>query len=95
MTENGWEDNLGLADDTTKVSLYCDIEDKEAWTEEAEEQGRSRSVYLDELIQEARAYQQAGFLGWEDSQERIDGLESEVERLNTKLDRASSEQDEA
>ncbi len=90
MTENGWEDNLGLADDTTKVSIYCNVEDKETWTEEAEKQGRSRSTYLYELIQEARAYRQAGFLGWEESQERIEGLESEVERLEEKVNKEKS-----
>ena len=86
MTEDGWKDNLGLAEDTTKVSIYCDIDHKEAWTEEASEQGRSRSSYLYELIQEARAYRNEGFLGWEHSHERIDELELEVERLTEELE---------
>ena len=74
MTEQAdWEQTLGLAPDTTRVSLTCTKDDREEWSREASRQGYgSRSQYLYELIQEARAYREAGFLAHHDSDERIE-----------------------
>ena len=90
MTEDNpqWKETLGLADDSTRVQIICKEQHRDEWTKEADEKGySSRSSYLYELIEEARAYRKEGFLGWEHAQERIEELESEVEQLESELDK--------
>lgn len=49
----GWKENTGLAEDTDKVAIYCEIPDKQEWTREANKGGyKSRSEYLYELVME-------------------------------------------
>jgi hypothetical protein len=93
MTEQAdWEQTLGLAPDTTRVSLTCTKDDREEWSREASRQGYgSRSQYLYELIQEARAYREAGFLAHHDSDERIEQLETQVDHLEQQLARERQE----
>ena len=87
MTDSGWKETLNLPESTTKATLYCSETDKEKWDREVEEQGyKSRSTYLYELIQEARAYRQQGFLSHHDSEEKIEELEQEIERLEKQLE---------
>jgi len=72
---------------TERVSIYCDSDDKLQWTTEADAAGySSRSEYLYELIQDSRRYRHKGFLSREQKQEEIRRLESEIERLEVKLD---------
>jgi uncharacterized small protein (DUF1192 family) len=85
-----WKQTSGLAADSTVAQIVCKEPDKEEWDEEAEEKGyRSTSKYLYELVQEARAYREQGFLGAHRSDERIGELESEIERLEKRLERES------
>ncbi|MFU1780184.1 hypothetical protein ACM16X_02255 [Haloarcula japonica] len=82
-----WKETLGLADDSTRVQIICKEQHRDEWTKEADEKGySSRSSYLYELIEEARAYRKDGFLGWEHAQERIEELKSEIEQLEDELD---------
>ncbi|WP_247008780.1 hypothetical protein [Halorientalis litorea] len=58
-----WETEVGLSEETTYVAIYPSRKHAEKWMQEAEEQGYgSRSKYLYELIQEARAARQEGSL---------------------------------
>lgn len=89
MTDRGWRDTLNIPDSTHRVTIYCSETDKQEWDEEVEEQGyRSRSTYLYELIQEARAYRQQGFLAHHQTEERIQELENQVEHLQKQLKQA-------
>ncbi|MCJ0619722.1 hypothetical protein JZX76_09425 [Haloarcula hispanica] len=90
MTEDDpqWKETLGLADDSTRVQVICKEQHRDEWTTDADEKGySSRSSYLYELIEEARAYRKEGYLGWEHAQERIEELETEVEQLESELDK--------
>lgn len=50
--------------------------------EETEEQGYgSRSKYLYELIQEARAARQEGFLAYSQNESKVEELQLQVEQL--------------
>jgi hypothetical protein len=87
MTDGGWKDTLDLPDATARVPIYCPESEKEEWDEEVEELGyRSRSTYLYELIQEARAYRDQGFLAHHESEEKIEELQREVARLERRLE---------
>jgi hypothetical protein len=89
MTDSGWKDTLNLPETTTRATIYCSEADKEEWDEEVEEQGySSRSTYLYELVQEARAYREKGFLAHHQSEERIQELEDRVEQLQNQLEKA-------
>jgi hypothetical protein len=78
----------GLATDSTVAQIVCKEPDKEEWDQEAEEQGyRSTSKYLYELVQEARAYRQQGYLAHHQSEEGIADLKSQIEKLETRLER--------
>ncbi|ELZ80171.1 hypothetical protein C454_11186 [Haloferax gibbonsii ATCC 33959] len=69
-----------------RVVVYCPKTDIEQWDEEVEENGvRSRSTYLYELIQEARAYRNEGFLSHHQAENRIEELEAEVQKLHREL----------
>jgi len=66
-----WEDEVGLSEETTYVAIYPSRKHAEQWMEEAEEQGYgSRSKYLYELIQEARAARQEGFLAYSQNESK-------------------------
>jgi hypothetical protein len=87
VTGSGWKDSTNLPESTTKVTLYCSEDDKEEWSQEVEEKGyKSRSKYLYELIQEARAYREQGFLAHHESEERIEELKEEIEHLENRLE---------
>lgn len=89
MTDDGWRDTLNIPDSTYRVTIYCSEADRDEWDKEAENQGyKSRSTYLYELIQEARAYRQQGFLAHHQSEERIQELENQVEHLENQLKQA-------
>lgn len=86
MADNAWKETTGVGDDKTRVTIIPTEEDAETWDEEAEEHGyRSRSQYLYELIQEARAYRQEGFLAHHQSEEKIEELEAKVNALENEL----------
>ncbi|MFB6103596.1 MAG: hypothetical protein ABEJ57_00730 [Halobacteriaceae archaeon] len=83
-----WKQTAGLAADSTVAQIVCKEPDKEEWDEEAEEKGyRSTSKYLYELIQEARAYRQQGYLAHHQSEEKIADLNSRIEELEAQLKR--------
>ena len=87
MTGSGWKESVNIPESTTKATLYCSEDDKEEWDEEVEEQGyRSRSTYLYELIQEARAYREQGFLAHHESEEKIEELKQKIEHLENQLE---------
>jgi len=87
MTGSGWKDSTNLPESTTKVTLYCSEDDKEEWSQEVEEKGyKSRSKYLYELIQEARAYREQGFLAHHESEEKIEELKQKIEHLEKRLE---------
>lgn len=81
-----WKKTAGLPESTTRVPIYCDESHKEEWMEEAEEKGYSMSRYLYELVQEARAYREEGFLSHHQSKKRIAELQEEVDELRRKLE---------
>lgn len=87
MTGSGWKDSTNLPESTTKVTLYCSKDDKEEWSQEVQEKGyKSRSKYLYELIQEARAYREQGFLAHHESEEKIEELKQKIEHLEKRLE---------
>ncbi|WP_280535516.1 hypothetical protein [Halopenitus sp. POP-27] len=89
MADKGWKEQIGLAEDTDQVIIYCKCRHKDEWTREAEEKGySSRSKYLYELIMEARRareddfFTESGHSGEEEElRERIDELHDEIGRL--------------
>jgi len=87
MTGSGWKDSTNLPESTTKVTLYCSKDDKKEWSQEVEEMRyKSRSKYLYELIQEARAYREQGFLAHHESEEKIEELQQKIEDLENRLE---------
>ena len=81
-----WEDEVGLSEETTYVALYPSRKHAEEWMQEAEEQGYgSRSKYLYELIQEARAARQEGFLAYSQNESKLEELQLQVEQLQDEL----------
>ncbi|MFB6196158.1 MAG: hypothetical protein ABEI80_08290 [Haloplanus sp.] len=67
-----WKKTGGFAEDTAVAQVVCKEDDLEKWDSEVEEQGYgSRSKYLYELIEEARAYRQEGFLSHHQSEQRL------------------------
>lgn len=84
-----WEKDVGLSEETTYVALYPNRGHAEVWMEEAKEQGYgSRSKYLYELIQEARAARQEGFLAYSQDESKIEELQLQVEQLQDDLQKA-------
>ena len=84
--QSNWEKETGLNEDTTYVVLYPARSHADEWMEEAKEQGYgSRSKYLYELIQEARAFRQEGFLAHNRNESEVEELEAEVARLKEEL----------
>lgn len=91
MADETWREQIGLADETGYVAIYCPKADIAKWDEEVEKYGaKSRSTYLYELIQEARAYRNEGFLSHHQSENRIEELEAEVKQLHRELKESSS-----
>lgn len=80
--QSDWEHEIGLNEETAYVVIYPARSHAELWMEEADEQGRSRSQYLYELIQEARAKRQ----GQLRTQRRDAQREEELERTNAQLE---------
>ncbi len=79
---------MGVSESTARVPIYCPEEEKETWKEEVENQGyKSLSTYFFELIQEARAYREAGFLSHQQNEERIEELNQRIETLETQLEK--------
>ena len=84
--QSNWEKEVGLSEDTAYVVLYPARSHAEEWKEEAEEQGYgSRSKYLYELIQEARAFRQEGFLAYEQNDSEVEQLQLQIEQLENDL----------
>jgi len=78
----------GLAADSTVAQIGCKEPDKQEWDQETEEKGyRSTSKYLYELVQEARAYRQQGYLAHHRSEEKIAELKARIKDLETQLER--------
>jgi len=83
-----WKRTSGLAADSTVAQIVCKEPDKQQWDKEAEEKGyRSTSKYLYELVQEARAYRQQGYLAHHRSEEKIAELKAQIKELETQLER--------
>jgi hypothetical protein len=79
--QTAWETEVGLSEETTYVAIYLSRKHAEEWMEEAEEQGYgSRSKYLYELIQEARAARQEGFLAYSQNESKVEELQLQVEQ---------------
>ena len=89
LQQTEWENEVGLSEETTYVALYPSRKHAEEWMEEAEEQGYgSRSKYLYELIQEARAARQEGFLAYSQNESKVEELQLQVEQLQDELENA-------
>jgi len=73
-----WKETAGLAADSTVAQIVCKEPDKGY---------RSTSKYLYELVQEARAYRQQGYLAHHQSEEKIAELKSRIKELETQLKR--------
>lgn len=82
-----WEQDVGLKEETTYVAIYPARSHAEAWMDEANKQGyQSRSRYLIELIQEARATRHGTFSASEPRETRVEELKGEIDRLETELE---------
>lgn len=83
-----WKDSAGVKESTTKVQVYCAEDAKAQWEDEIEERGyNSLSSYLLELIQEARAYREQGFLAHHQTEEQIEQLQQRIETLEHQLEK--------
>ena len=88
-----WKQTSGLAADSTVAQIVCKEPDKQEWDEKAEEKGyRSTSKYLYELVQEARAYRQQGYLAHHRSEEKIAELKARIKELETQLEREQNQE---
>jgi hypothetical protein len=86
--DTDWRDEVGLSDETAYVVIYPSKEHAEEWMQEAEENGYgSRSKYLYELIQEARAAREGDFLSYGADEGRVEELETKVQNLREELER--------
>jgi plasmid stabilization system protein ParE len=82
-----YEQSLGLASETTMINLYPSKQQVQKWGEEAEDNNfRNRNQYLISLIEEARAYRENELRGPRQAEQRIQDLQSEVDRLQTQLE---------
>ena len=90
---SGWHAQTNVADDTVRVPIVCKEQDRNTWDEEAAEQGfQSRSRYLYNLIEEARANRQNELRGPHNAEQRIQELQTEVERLKDELQQERQKQ---
>lgn len=86
-SDSGWQAQTNVADDTVRVTIVCKERDRETWDEEAAEQGyKNRSKYLYHLIEEARAVRDDKLKRPGDAEQRIQELQSEVDRLQDQLE---------
>lgn len=84
---SNWHARTGVSADTVRVSIVCKKRHREQWDEEVEEGGfRNRSRYLFNLIQEARAYRKTGIRGRRQSGQRVQQLQTKIERLEAELE---------
>lgn len=84
--QSNWEKDVGLNEDTAYVVLYPAQSHADEWMEEADEQGYgSRSKYLYELIQEARAARQEGFLAYSQNETKVEELQLQIGQLQNEL----------
>lgn len=88
-----WEEQAGLAADTTSVRIYPSRQQKQQWEDETD---GSLSQYLINLIQEARADRHVGSTPSDSDadqqmRDRIQELEAETERLREELRQAQQQ----
>ena len=82
----GWKENMGMSQDTGLVKIYAPMSHKETWQQEANEKNyKSTSKYLHELIQEARAIREEGFLAPQGSDQEVQRLKQKIEELEDRL----------
>jgi IMP dehydrogenase/GMP reductase len=82
----GWKENMGMSQDTGLVKIYVPMSHKETWQQEADEKNyKSTSKYLHELIQEARAIRDEGFLAPQGSDQEVQRLKQKIEELEDRL----------
>ena len=84
------------AEDTAEVSIYPDKDTADEWRDEADENNRSISKHLQNLIHDARSFREHGLIGTgETSQKRVQELEEKVSRLEKRLEQKESESTDA
>ena len=82
-----YKETLGLSDETEMVHIYVGEKHAEQWKQEADKNNfSSRSKYLYQLIQEARAFRQRDAPGPRQADNRIQELEDKVDRLEEQLE---------
>lgn len=87
--QTDWEKSVGLSEETAYVVIYPNRTHAEEWMDEADEKGySSRSKYLYELIQEARAARAEGFLAYSQNESKVEELQLQVEQLQDELEDA-------
>lgn len=83
-----WAANTGLAEDTERVFTYPPTEVKNEWEQAADEQGfSSLSKYVYHRVEEARAYRANDVRGPQQAEQRIQELQTEVERLREQFEK--------
>jgi len=88
----GWKENMGMSQDTGLVKIYVPMSHKDTWQQEADEKNyKSTSKYLHELIQEARAIREEGFLAPQDSDQEVQRLKKKIEELEDRLTEANQQ----
>lgn len=88
-----WRGNTGVADDTVRVTIVCKDHHRQIWDQEAQDNSyQNRSKYLLHLIEEARAYRNNEIRGPAHAEQRIQELQSEIDRLQTELERERQKQ---
>ncbi len=88
----GWKENMGMSQDTGLVKIYAPMSHKETWKQEADEKNyKSTSKYLHELIQEARAIRDEGFLAPQGSDQEVHRLKKKIEELEDRLAQAKQQ----
>ncbi|WP_336325425.1 hypothetical protein [Halovenus sp. HT40] len=81
-----------MSQDTGLVKIYVPMSHKETWQQEADEKNyKSTSKYLHELIQEARAIREEGFLAPQDSDQEVQRLKKKIEELEDRLAEANQQ----
>ncbi len=100
MTENTenaeekaqWKETGGFAADTERVTFTVKQDLLAEWKDEAETDGfDNRSDYLRTLIAEARAYRNNDVRDPSTAEQRIQQLQSEIDRLETRLEQEQRE----
>jgi IMP dehydrogenase/GMP reductase len=87
-----WKENMDMSQDTGLVKIYAPMSHKETWQQEADEKNyKSTSKYLHELIQEARAIRDEGFLAPQGSDQEVQRLKKKIEELEDRLAQAKQQ----